>query len=89
MPTGTLVIDAAPWAEIVEVVGATGRMAPSANYTPVALTLPEGEYKITLRNPNDATPRVVTVKVTAATPARAFAEFKPVDVDDYFRRAGS
>jgi serine/threonine-protein kinase len=88
-PMGMLVIDAAPWAEIVEITGPGGRVAPAATHTPLALSLPEGEYRVTLRNPSDAAPRVVTVRVAAAAPARAFAEFKAVDVDDYFRRAGS
>ena len=84
-----LVIDAAPWAEIVEVTGANGRVNVTAKHTPLALSVPEGEYRVTLRNPSESAPKVVTTKVTAATPGRAFAEFAPVDVDDYFRRAGS
>ena len=82
-------IDAAPWAEIVEIAGASGRITPPARHTPLSLSLPEGEYKITLRNPNDPSPRVVTARVTASAASRAFAEFPPVDVDDYFRRNGS
>jgi serine/threonine-protein kinase len=87
--TSTLVVDAAPWAEIVEIAGANGPLPLTNRHTPLALSVPVGEYKITLRNPNDNASRVVTVQVKAGDAARAFAEFKPVDVDDYFRRAGS
>jgi hypothetical protein len=87
--TGTLIVDAAPWAEIVEITGVTGRVPATVSYTPVAMSVPEGEYQVILRNPSDRASRTVTVRVTAATPARAFAEFAPVDVGDYFKRAGS
>lgn len=87
--TGTLLIDAAPWAEIVEIVGAAGPVAPIAGHTPMAFAVPAGDYRITLRNPSDAQPRVVSARVEAGGSTRAFAEFKPVDVADYFRRAGS
>jgi serine/threonine-protein kinase len=83
-----LVIDAAPWAEIVEIVGPSGPVKSPATHTPVALTLPAGEYRVTLRNPSEAQARTVTATVSA-NGGRAFAEFKPVDVDDYFRRSGS
>ena len=88
-PTSLLVIDAAPWAEILEVSGANGTVPITATHTPMAVMVPEGEYKITLRNPNEAAPRVLTATVRGTAPTRAFAEFTPVDVDDYFRRSGS
>ena len=87
--TAVLVIDASPWAEIIEVRSSNGVVPLPATHTPIALSVPEGEYRVTLRHPNEATPRVVTATVGGATPARAFAQFTPVDVDDYFRRAGS
>jgi serine/threonine protein kinase len=89
IPTGLLVIDASPWAEIVDIVGDTGQVKLPATHTPLALTVPAGEYRITLRNPTDRSPRTVRARVTTEQPGRAFAEFSTVDVDAYFRRSGS
>jgi hypothetical protein len=86
--TGRLIIDAAPWAEVVEIVGASGPVASTASYTPLSLTVPAGAYRVTLRSPNDRAPRTVTAIVAAGQDARAFAQFAPIDVDAYFRRVG-
>ena len=49
---GTLIIDASPWAEVVEVVGGDGERADlnGATYTPLVVALAPGSYDIVLRN---------------------------------------
>ena len=89
IPTGLLVVDASPWAEIVEIVGDAGQVTLPAAHTPLAVTVPEGEYRITLRHPRDRSARTLRARVTTGQPARAFAEFSAIDVDAYFRRSGS
>jgi tetratricopeptide (TPR) repeat protein len=86
---GLLVIDAAPWGEITEVLDATGKRLPIAGaYTPAALSLAPGEYTIALRNP--AFPRLVSLKarVQAARVQTQRAEFQRVDASEYFNRTG-
>jgi serine/threonine protein kinase len=86
---GLLVIDAIPWAEVVEIIGPVGALSLPAHHTPMAFDVPAGEYRITLRTPGAAQPRVLTATVESGGSARAFLASSPVDVDDYFRRAGS
>jgi hypothetical protein len=89
-PTGTLVVDALPWGEVVSVVDAQGARQASAGprYTPVALQLPPGEYTVEIRNPGF--PKAVSVKarVRAAAVETRVAEFRRVDATAYFRKAG-
>jgi serine/threonine protein kinase len=66
IPTGTLIINATPWAEIVEVSNGDGAKLelPEAAYTPMALSVNPGSYRIVLRN-EDFGEKTVTAEVEA------------------------
>jgi hypothetical protein len=85
---GTTVIDATPWAEIVSVVNAAGQAQsiPAGAFTPLVLTLPAGNYQITLRNGKTQTVPA-TVDATGVTTIGP-VDFGKVDAADYFRRQG-
>ncbi len=86
---GTLVIDALPWGEVIEVVDAQGRRQklPEAHDTPLALSLAPGSYTIEVRNPGFGSQKA-TVSVRAADVARKTLEFRRVDASEYLRRSG-
>ena len=89
--TGLLVIDALPWAEILEVRDVENEPvleAPAGMFTPFALDVPAGRYAVTLRGPGSTKPRVVEVEVSTSG-GSAVAEFRPIDPLEYFKRAGS
>lgn len=88
--TGVLIIDAVPWAEIVQISRASGETISFSGrqFTPANLTLDGDDYRITLRNPSSSETREVTVRVTPSETARAFVSFTPVSADEYFRRNG-
>jgi len=86
---GTLLIDALPWGEVVEVVDAQGRRQtlPSLRDTPLALSLAPGSYTIEVKNPGFGSQKA-TVSVRAADVERKTLEFRRVDASDYLRRSG-
>jgi len=87
--TGTVLVDAVPWAEVTLIADGQGTRRPIAQpFTPMALQLSAGPYDITLKDPQSPATRTVRVDVPANGSVRAFVEFKKTDVDDYFRRAG-
>ncbi len=92
-PGGALIVDAMPWAEVVEVRDAAGktRPMPPAAYTPIVLSLPPGRYTIRLRNPGFPRPAVIAAEVPAgrdAPPVRAVAEFRAGDADEFLKEMG-
>ena len=86
--TGTLVIDAVPWATItsVQAEDGTGRPLPNPASTPLSLNLPIGTYQITLTGPTPGSDsRVLTVQVQeGAVAATAVERFSTLTPDDYF-----
>jgi tRNA A-37 threonylcarbamoyl transferase component Bud32/tetratricopeptide (TPR) repeat protein len=88
--SGQLALDALPWAEIVEVSDATGKKwpLPATRFTPLALTLPAGEYSVTLRNPAAGGTVTRKARVRATASETLLVELRKVDAEDYFRRAG-
>lgn len=87
---GTLALDAAPWAEITDIVdAATNRVIPVgvAKFTPLTLRLPPGEYSITFVNPAFQDPVVKKVRLHPLG-SSVFAEFRRVDAGEYLRAAG-
>jgi hypothetical protein len=87
---GSVVIDAAPWAEVVEVAAAVGQKQalPERAYTPLVMSLPAGEYRVTLRSPGRGT-KTVSVTVDAAGIASAPRQvFESVDPQAYFQATG-
>jgi serine/threonine protein kinase len=90
---GALIVDAVPWAEVVEVRDAAGKTTPMppAAYTPIVLSLPPGRYTIRLRNPAFSRPAVIAAEVPAggdAQPVRAVAEFRAGDADEFLKEMG-
>jgi hypothetical protein len=88
VPTGTLVIDAAPWATVTAIQTESGRAQPlpSPASTPLSISLPAGTYQITLTGPDSkvttVTARVDVGGVAVAPPAR----FQTVTVEEYFEQ---
>jgi tetratricopeptide (TPR) repeat protein len=85
---GTLALDALPWAEVAEVVDASGKRVDvgAARYTPMVLTLPPGQYTVQLVN--GQTRRAVHVAVRSGSVETKREDFGQVKADDYFKRAG-
>jgi hypothetical protein len=89
-PTGVLVIDAAPWGQVVEVVDSSGKHhEPSdARFTPMALALPPGTYTIEVTNPSAREPFSRKATVRADTIETVSVVFRRVDPQEYFQRTG-
>ncbi len=88
--SGLVVVDALPWGEVTEVVDTRGKRHPLGDspFTPMVLSLPPGDYRISVKNPG--APNAVTLAVTVRDGAveRKVAEFKRIDADQYLKKAG-
>jgi hypothetical protein len=88
VPTGTLVIEAVPWAKVTAIRAETGgdQTVPAEASTPLSIALPEGTYQITLTGPNSKT-ATVTARVSVGGIAVApMARFDAVTVEAYFEQ---
>ena len=90
-PTGTIVVDAVPWATITAVRNERGEEQPltaTPATTPLALTLPVGTYQITLTGPPPAsTSDTITVRVdVGATSVAPVARFQSMTPEEYFEQ---
>jgi hypothetical protein len=89
-PTGTLILDALPWATVSAVVGEDGepQRLPSPASTPLALALPAGNYEVVLVGPPpESQERRVSVRVDAdAAVAMPIVRFRPVTPEEYFEQ---
>jgi protein kinase-like protein len=88
VPTGTLVVEAAPWGTVTSIRAENGREQPlpADLSTPLSVALPEGPYQISLTGPNSKTATVsahVTVGGVAVAP---IARFDTVTVEQYFEQ---
>ena len=90
VPSGSVTIDAAPWATVTRIVGSDGteHPLPVPADTPLSLTLPAGAYTLTLTGPAPAAEtRELSVTVAAdqvvTLPAEKFQAMTP---DEYFSR---
>ena len=88
VPTGVLVVDAAPWAYITRIQaedGSTIPLPPSAT-TPLSLTVAAGKYQVSLKGQAPASAvRQVNVEVKAdGVQIAPPAQFEAVSVEDYF-----
>jgi hypothetical protein len=89
-PTGTAVIDAAPWASVTEIRSEDGDiqpLPPDAS-TPLSLALPAGTYQISLTGPLPQSKKeTVTLRVnvgeTSVTPV---TRFQSLTVEEYFEQ---
>jgi len=87
-PTGTVVIDAAPWATVTAIQNDSGtaQTLPSPASTPLSLALPAGNYQFMLTGPNS---KVATVNVRVDVGGVAVAptaRFPTVTVEEYFEQ---
>jgi serine/threonine protein kinase len=89
-PTGTLVIDAVPWATVTAIRGNEG--TPQAlslpASTPLSLVLPPGTYQVTLTGP---APEAKVVTVTASVGVGGISvvpltRFQALTAEDYFEQ---
>jgi tetratricopeptide (TPR) repeat protein len=87
--SGVLTLDALPWAEVVEITDGSGKKLPlpATRFTPLSLTLPVGEYSVTLKNPSG--PAVTRkARVKAAANESLLVELRRVDAEEYLRKVG-
>lgn len=86
--TGVLIVDAIPWAEVTEILDASGnrRSIGSNVFTPVALALPAGEYTLTLRHKDARESKAVKATVVAnQTQTLPPVEVIKIDANAYFK----
>ena len=76
--SGVLAIDARPWGELVRVVAADGRELPLPEdpITPLAMAVPEGDYKAWLRHPQGGGERSCEAHVAAGGRALCRVELR-------------
>jgi hypothetical protein len=90
VPTGTAIVDAVPWANITSIRSEGGEelALPTPASTPVALTLPEGTYTITLAGPApESKTETVTVRVdVGGTSVVPITRFRSMTVEEYFEQ---
>jgi len=88
VPTGVLVVDAAPWAYITRIQAEDGSTVPlpPAATTPLSLTVAAGKYQVSLKGPAPASvTRQVSVEVKAdGVQVAPPSQFDAVSVEDYF-----
>ncbi|MBL8246430.1 MAG: hypothetical protein JNL89_19685, partial [Rhodanobacteraceae bacterium] len=81
---------AAPWGRVLKVVGSDGREQPLGGdaATPLLLTLPEGEYTVTVQGPDGRTQQVAKAQVARSKVSAAELRFAALDADAYLKQAG-
>lgn len=89
-PRGVLVVDAVPWAEVVELRSATGESLelPSDASTPLRLDLPAGGYQLLLRDDRGAEPRTLSVEVPATGALHHTVTMRDLSIDAFFEAQG-
>jgi hypothetical protein len=89
-PSGTVVIDAVPWASVVsiETEGGEAVPLPQSASTPLQLRLPAGTYRVELAGPTPAagTERVSVTVEAGATNTAPIAEFGSMTAEEYFEQ---
>jgi serine/threonine protein kinase len=89
--SGTLILNATPWANVESVVE-QGSGKPVAlgsdRATPLRLSLPEGTYRITFRHPSESRPVVQVASVRAKQSQQVSAGFRNLSAEDYLKRVG-
>jgi serine/threonine-protein kinase len=86
---GQILINALPWGEVESIVSSAGveQLSASAE-TPLVLSLPAGEYKVRLTNPNSRRSVTLDATVKANTLSRYATELDRVDPDAYVAGLG-
>lgn len=87
---GWVQIDAVPWGEVVAVTDTAGREValPGQRFTPLALALPPGRYRITLHNPKAAALESCELEVVSGSRVACRATFERVEVRAFLRQMG-
>jgi serine/threonine-protein kinase len=87
---GQLLINAFPWGQVTSVTNAAGeeQLTTGTVDTPLMLTLPPGNYKVRLTNPNSNRSMALDAAVTSATLTRAETELDQIDAAAYVERIG-
>jgi hypothetical protein len=88
VPTGTLVVEAAPWGTVTSIRAENGREQPlpAEASTPLSVALPEGTYQITLTGPNSKTATVSAHVSVGGLAVAPMARFDAVTVEQYFEQ---
>jgi len=86
---GQILINALPWGEVESIVSSAGveQLSASAE-TPLVLSLPAGEYKVRLTNPNSKRSVTVDATVKPNTLSRYATELDRVDAGAYVAGLG-
>ena len=89
-PTGTVVIDAAPWGTITAIENESGEAVPlpSSASTPLVLTLPAGTYQVAVAGPSpDSQAQRITVQVSAnGSTVAPLIHFREMTAEEYFEQ---
>jgi len=89
-PTGSLVIDAVPWATITAIESEGGeRVAlPPSPSTPLSLTLPTGTYQVVVVGPppESQTQRITVQIETGTSTVAPVIQFRALTPDEYFEQ---
>jgi hypothetical protein len=89
-PTGSLVIDAVPWATITAIESEGGeRVAlPPSPSTPLSLTLPTGTYQVVVAGPppESQTQRITVQIETGTSTVAPVIRFRALTPDEYFEQ---
>jgi hypothetical protein len=88
VPTGTLVVEAAPWGTVTGIRKESGREQPlpAEATTPLSIALPEGTYQITLAGPNSKTTTVSAHVSVGGVGVAPMTRFETVTVEQYFEQ---
>jgi hypothetical protein len=88
---GTLIIDAMPWAEVVQVQDSGGKnlLKSAQPFTPMVLELPPGNYSVVMKNGNFPD-RILSVpaQVAQGTSTNCVGSFERIDPAAYFEMEG-
>jgi multidrug efflux pump subunit AcrA (membrane-fusion protein) len=86
---GTVVVNALPWARIVEITNGDGEQVPvgAAEFTPAALSLEPGTYRIVVRH-EDYGERTLEITVTEGEMVSELIPFAEIDEDQLLRSLG-
>jgi serine/threonine-protein kinase len=89
--TGQLLVNALPWGEVTSVQNAAGeeRLTNGSMETPALLSLPTGDYKVRLTNPNSSRSVVLDATVRANALSRLETELDRIDAAAYVDAIGN
>ena len=86
---GRLLVNAFPWGEVVSITNAEGdEQLTAKSETPFVVSLPTGNYKVRVTNPNSTRSVVLDAKVTANATSRVETEIDRVDAITYVESLG-